>query len=62
MAVLTVAAGVYAGTASAETITISGKLHVQSRVLPSHTITVDEDNIMQIASNTTEDVHDQELS
>lgn len=47
-----------AGSASAATKTVTGgKLHVQARVLPAHTVVVDDQGaILQILSNTNEDV------
>lgn len=48
----------YGGVASAESVTVTGgKLNVHAKVLPRHTIVVDEQGlIMQIFSNTAEDV------
>ncbi len=50
--------GVFGGTVSAETVTVNGgQVKVQARVLPMHTIIIDElGNITKIASNTTDDI------
>lgn len=44
-------------SASAETITKSGKINVKARVIPAHTIVIDEQGeVVRITSNTSEEI------